>query len=104
MTVCRGHMKHATPGQVEELPALVLAWQGRWVTYKGPHTRAAMTAFGEAHLSPACTDLRTQHGLEAALARHAANEDNAGLLLIGFFDDESSEEVALLLRVRARRE
>ena len=44
--------------EIADLPALVLAHGGRWTRYAGPHTRAAMAAFGAAQRAPASQPVR----------------------------------------------
>ena len=87
--------------EVVELPALVLAWPDRSVTYTGPHTHAAMVAFGEAQLTPPAVEL-SQAALLALLDEQKtppfapASEDEpsppAPLLLLGFFNDPHDGE------------
>ena len=49
--------------EVEELPALLLAWNDRWTTYAGVHERAAMATFGAAQLAPVTRELHSMDEL-----------------------------------------
>lgn len=85
--------------EVQEIPALVLAWHDRWTPYSGLHTRAAMAAFGSAHLSPAAIELDSEAALqrlitEQQLVLPRSDVDDLAIspiLLLGFFNDLDDE-------------
>lgn len=91
--------------EVEELPAIILAWKKHWVAYTGVHTRDALAAFGAAHNEPTTRMLRGDAKLSALLdAQRAVSSQHTGrsssvhethgarpLLLIGFFNDVDDE-------------
>ena len=92
--------------EIDELPALVLAWSDRYTNYAGIHTRAALAAFGAAQLTPPAVELDGSETLFAIiedqkrllLENHLSNQPNAPapLMLLGFFndpDDEDAEDV-----------
>ena len=49
--------------EVEELPALILAWPDRHTSYAGPHTSTAMATFAASQLMPAAVELSGGHQL-----------------------------------------
>lgn len=83
--------------EVQELPALVLAWQTRWTPYTGVHTRAAMAAFASAQLSPPAVRLEDRGALERLVEQQrseAASAPIVPVVLLGFFnnlEDEADE-------------
>ena len=90
--------------EIDELPALVLAWSNRHTMYTGPHTNAAMAAFGAAQLTPPAIELRDEEELHALLDQQISLSPSgaatsaevlpspAPLLLLGFFNDPKEEE------------
>lgn len=103
---------------VSELPSLVLAWSGRWMHYAGPHTTAAVAAFGSAQLAPVAIEIRSEAELQqllddqrvkagAAETKKAKRKKKkikkaiqsapaelmpSPLLLLGFFSDPHDDE------------
>ena len=73
--------------EVNELPALVLAWSStKFTPYAGAHTAAAMAAFADAQLAPASVAVADAAALTQLLP--SAPED---VLLVGFFNDLDDE-------------
>jgi hypothetical protein len=92
--------------EVQQLPTLVLAWSSHWINYAGPHTAAALTAFGAAQLSPVSVEVHSREELEELISEHspppkmavggtdvaASSAQSPPLLLVGFFTDPADEE------------
>ena len=88
--------------EIEDLPALALAWRDRHTLYTGPHTFAAMRAFGAAQLAPAAVELSGEDELLQLLEEQATVAINAPaehdepppdpLLLLGFLNDPHDDE------------
>ena len=73
--------------EVNELPALVLAWSStKFTPFAGAHTAAAMAAFADAQLAPASVAVANAAALTQLLP--SAPED---VLLVGFFNDLDDE-------------
>lgn len=84
--------------EVDELPALVLAWSSRWTAYTGPHRSESMVEFAEAHASPLVEVLASDAQLAPLLEqqrRSGAEEVPGRVLLLGFFGDLDEEDEEL---------
>eukprot|EP00966_Prymnesium_polylepis_P104070 2410002-Prymnesium_polylepis.1 len=93
--------------EIDELPALVLAWSGRWTAYTGPHRSDAIAEFGEAQRAPLVEVLKggaaELEALSAREQRRGADGETPGrVLLLGLFGDleEEEEELEDLREVR----
>ena len=85
--------------EVNELPALVLAWSStKFTPYAGAHTAAAMAAFADAQHAPASVAVADAAALTQLLP--SAPED---VLLVGFFNDLDDEAEELDDFARRRR-
>jgi hypothetical protein len=110
-----GEQTLASQHDITDLPSLVLAWHGRWMHYAGPHTSAAMAAFGSAQLAPAVIEIgsgvelqqliddqrqpsgaakakKGKKGKKKKQARSAGDAPPQPLLLLGFFNDPHGDE------------
>ncbi|KAL3924967.1 MAG: hypothetical protein SGPRY_003764, partial [Prymnesium sp.] len=84
--------------EVEELPALVLAWKARWTAYTGLHHRDAMVAFSKGHSSGKVERMRSMGELQALVEeqrRMVGGQALGRVLLLGFFSDFEEQEEEL---------
>ncbi|KAL1525168.1 hypothetical protein AB1Y20_020039 [Prymnesium parvum] len=91
--------------EVEELPALVLAWSHAWVHYTGAHHSASMAEFAASRLAPLVETLRGADALERVLEaerRPLDAELPARVLLLLFLrgvdDDDALDDLRLAAR------